>query len=280
MFLVIDLEMCSVRSKAAKKAGFYLNHEIIQIGAVILDDSNRIVDAFISDVCPEYGSLDPFVRKLTGITAEQLKRAPKLRAAVDKLDKWMKGRECVACSWNEVDLTQLSQEMRQKKIRSHRIEKLFDNWVDMQKSFSRMLGDPKAVSLQKALALAAIQPVGQLHNGLSDANNTALLIAKVARHGRYHLDASPVRHKMDREPLSYTLGDRMPEEVLKQFGGESSGQQDPEGAAAMRRERWGLYRTICGWIYGKEQVSGANWEKMKFHRSMKFMDLRERLLPR
>ncbi len=276
MYLVIDLEMCNVKGRAAKKSKFYLSHEIIQIGAVVLDENNRISDEFNSYVKPEYGKLDGFIKDLTGIREEQLEAAPGLRGAIDRLDKWMNGRDLTAASWSEEDLFQLSQEMRQKRIRNHRIEKLFDNWIDMQKSFCDMLSEPKAISLQNALELASIRPTGQFHNGLSDASNTALLFAKIAKQERYRMEMTPLQKNDEEQRLSYTLGELFTQEMLDSIdaAGEEHGEESEKTKEP--KERFSIYRFVCRLVYGNEMVAGSEWEKLKFRHFMKLVDLKER----
>ena len=222
---------------------------------------------------PEYGRLDEFVKNLTAITEEQLEQSSNLRAVIDRFDKWLAGRECIAVSWSEEDLVQLSNEMRQKRIRNHRIEKLFDHWIDMQKSFCDMLTEPKAISLKNALELASIKPVGQLHNGLFDANNTALLFAKIAKNKNYQMEMRPIKREDDR-PLCYSLGDLFTPELLAQMNYSDT---EPVEEESTPKEEWSFYRWICKWIYGEERVKGAEWEKMKFLHSMKMIDIKERI---
>ena len=58
-YVVIDLEMCAVHNKKNKQI-FNSGTELIQIGAVILDQDYRIVDTYSTYVCPEFGSIPSF----------------------------------------------------------------------------------------------------------------------------------------------------------------------------------------------------------------------------
>ena len=72
--VVIDLEMCKVpqiyRSKDRS-----LSMEIIQIGAVLMNENNDILDEYSSYVKPEYGVVDNFIKGLTGIREADVKKA-------------------------------------------------------------------------------------------------------------------------------------------------------------------------------------------------------------
>ena len=53
--LIIDFEMCEVDRAVIKNTGVYLDHEIIQIGAVILNEKNKITAEYSAYVKPHYG---------------------------------------------------------------------------------------------------------------------------------------------------------------------------------------------------------------------------------
>ena len=77
-YLVIDLEMCKVPKDYRNKNYKYAS-EIIQIGAVLLDERYRRRDEICLYVHPEHGVIDNFIANMTGIKNRQIKNAPKLR---------------------------------------------------------------------------------------------------------------------------------------------------------------------------------------------------------
>ena len=87
-YLVIDLEMCMVKGSAKKKMKGE-KQEIIQIGAVMMDQKHRIIDEFSSFVKPEYGKVDEFIENLTGITQDDVEQASILRSALMKFADWI-----------------------------------------------------------------------------------------------------------------------------------------------------------------------------------------------
>ena len=62
--IVIDVEMCLVQ-KSYEWKDYPYEHEIIQIGAVMMNEAYEPVDEFSSFVHPRYGRIDHFIRKLT-----------------------------------------------------------------------------------------------------------------------------------------------------------------------------------------------------------------------
>ena len=69
-YVVFDLEMCKI-PKHIKTENLHM--EIIEIGAVLLDEAYKEVDSFKTYIKPEYGFVDNFIEKLTGITMAEKK---------------------------------------------------------------------------------------------------------------------------------------------------------------------------------------------------------------
>ena len=80
-YLVIDLEMCKVPKNYRGKNYKYAS-EIIQVGAVLLDEEYKEIGTLCQYVHPEFGILDYFITNLTGIEKGQIKNAPKLKDAL------------------------------------------------------------------------------------------------------------------------------------------------------------------------------------------------------
>ena len=70
-YLVIDLEMCKVPKDYRNKNYKYAS-EIIQIGAVLLDERYRRRDEICLYVHPEHGVIDNFIANMTGIKNRQI----------------------------------------------------------------------------------------------------------------------------------------------------------------------------------------------------------------
>ena len=202
--LVIDFEMCEVDRNVIRNTGVYLEHEIIEIGAVILDGKNRITDSYRAYVKPKYGRITEIVSDLTGIIDMDLERAPGLEEALLKFAKWTEGKDLTAASWSDTDQIQLSVEMEQKQIKNPRMLELIGGWVDLQKSYDTFVGANRSTGLARALKNEGVTPEGREHDGADDARNTALLIASMRKAGK-ELVFEPIE-----ESIEYT--DEIPEE--------------------------------------------------------------------
>lgn len=186
-YVVLDLEMCRL-SEGEKDTRYNLPFEIIQIGAVKLNEKFEIVDSFNSFVKPVYGHLDSFIKRLTGITKVDLSQALELETVLTQFADFIDGQEVKAVSWSMSDYKQLSAEMVKKSIHNERVEALFDNWIDCQKMFGEKLVSKKAFALEEALIASDIDTVGNMHDGYSDAVNTAYLFSKLETEPDYKLN--------------------------------------------------------------------------------------------
>lgn len=205
-YVVLDLEMCKL-PKGYKPKEFKHNSEIIQIGAVLIDDTYKIVDKYAAFVKPQYGELDAHISHLTGINKGDIKDAPLLDVVIREFEKWIP-KDAVLVSWSETDLYQLRYEFEDKNIALGRFEKYFETWVDCQKKFSERLESSRPYNLEEALIIADIIPEGRAHNGLDDAYNTGLLYIKMLENSQFELNKLYLESKNEaHETLSFSMGD-------------------------------------------------------------------------
>lgn len=176
-YVVVDLEMCRV--PFAKKTEEYpCRNEIIEIGAVLVNEKLEITDSFKTYVAPEFGVLDDYIQKLTGITNSDLENAPTLQKALEKFTEWLP-ENAVLVSWSDNDEYQMSEEMYYKYIDMPEFEKYLDNWEDCQDEFGERMNSPKVYKLSEALIIADLEYDENIHDALVDARNTALLFIKM-----------------------------------------------------------------------------------------------------
>lgn len=153
-YVIVDLEMCRV-PKGVKRENFKSACELIEIGAVLLDDTYEIVDRFKTYVSPEYGEIDPFVQKLTGITKADTINAPSTQKALEMFVNWLP-KDATLVSWSESDEKQIQKEIELKNIEIPGLKKYIDSWEDCQKTFSEKLNSSKNYGLSEALIIADI----------------------------------------------------------------------------------------------------------------------------
>lgn len=205
-YVVVDLEMCKVPHEKRSKVYRWAN-ETIQIGAVLLDEQYKVIDEFNMYVKPEFGKLDWYITKLTGITLKDLIDAVTMREAITAFINWIPG-DAMVVSWSDNDLKQVQNETIAKSIADERLDEIFSTWIDCQKMFSEKLDEKRIFRLSEALIAADILPEGQEHDGLVDALNTAKLFAKMMLEPELKLNSYfEDAHNKDNGTLYFTMGE-------------------------------------------------------------------------
>jgi len=184
-YIVFDLEMCRV-PRGIKLDQFGSKTELIQIGAVMLDENYSIVDTFKSFVHPEYGSIDPFIERLTGIKREDVENAPSSEEALKAFQEWIP-YDGILVSWSSSDMYQIVHEMEGKNFSLDKLEGLFDTWIDCQWEFGNIIDSDRQYKLSEALSISNIYFDDGEHDGLVDAKNTALLFKKMETEEEFQL---------------------------------------------------------------------------------------------
>ncbi len=179
-YIVLDLEwnQCPAgKAKEVKKLPF----EIIEIGAVRLDNSRQIVDQFHEIVKPQvYKSLHFRTREIVQVRAIDFDGARKFPEVAADFFSWcQKGDgEPVYCTWGPADLTEL-----QRNLSFYHLSAPFPFpllYYDIQKIFSIVYEDRKSRrSLEYAVDFLQIPKEIQFHSALSDARYTSMIMQKL-----------------------------------------------------------------------------------------------------
>ena len=123
--IVIDFEMQHGEMQLLQSAPNVYQTEIIEIGAVMLNDEFEFVSEFKSYVHPSYGKLSDNIAILTGIKDSDIRDAPLISEAVSSLFAWIGDGEFTVYAWSTADYTQLSRELAGKEL-AHIIEGFLD----------------------------------------------------------------------------------------------------------------------------------------------------------
>lgn len=176
-YAVVDLEMCKVPYRM-RKDNYRWARETIQIGAVLINEEMEIVDKFDTFVLPEYGFIDTYINKLTGISSKDLVKAPTIKLALQNFLNWLP-TDTKVVSWSMNDKQQIQHEMLSKNIKLEKFDIILENWIDCQKIFGEKMNSTRCYRLVEALVAADIYYEDGIHNGYIDAYNTALLFVKM-----------------------------------------------------------------------------------------------------
>ncbi len=151
--------------------------EIIQIGAVKLNDKFEQVDTFDAMIRPQiYPRLHPFVEKITGIHAEMLADKPDFKSAYEGFLKFIGNEPAILCTWGGDDIKSLFRNILFYNLKA---DALTDQYLNVQPFAAQYLNHEagKAIGLKNAVEALGIPEGDTFHDALNDAVYTAKIFA-------------------------------------------------------------------------------------------------------
>lgn len=176
-YIVFDLEwnQCST-GKADSVAGFPF--EIIEIGAVKLDEQFHAIDEFHRLIRPQvYPKLHFAISEVTHLRMSQLRaHGVSFPSAVQDFLKWC-GSDAIFCSWGCMDLTELQRNMHYYHMENPFPKPLY--YYDVQKLYARFCRNGEKPSLDTAVQELSILQERPFHRAADDAWYTAQVLAQM-----------------------------------------------------------------------------------------------------
>lgn len=207
--VMVDLEMNKIERQ--KRGDHKLSSELIEIGAVRMDEGFEVIDTYQSYVRPELGELDEVIVELTGITEDKLEPAPGFADALDDFAGWIGEEPACFYSWSLADIRQFQKEALFKSYKGEIISVMESNWVDFQEEFRRLLGLSHRIKLSYAVSAADYEFQGAQHTALADAVNTAEILRLSKDSERFERVMKPVIDLVSPERKEQTLLDMCPD---------------------------------------------------------------------
>ena len=173
--IVLDLEWNQpLDTGGAIREPFFFDSEIIEIGALKLNEQFEIVDEFKTFIKPVfYPVMNGDVVRLTKIRPQELEGAPDFPAAYRAFRDWC-GEECCLCAWGTDDIPVLLD-----NLIMHGLETENFPCYDLQRIFGHeILREERQCSLERAMELLGIRP-DRAHDALNDARNTVRVMARM-----------------------------------------------------------------------------------------------------
>jgi len=208
-YIIVDFEMNSL-ARGYKEERKICRMEIIEIGAVIMDENFLVLGEFKTLVKPQYNdSIGKTYETLTGISTHMVKDAPTFATAYEMFASWCEsyGKEYEVYAWSDNDYNQLVAEMKLKGYCNKQKMNPLLKWFDFQKEYTEKLGLERIISLEKAMNYAGVEFKGHMHDALCDAKNTAELFAIVRDEERCNKVLKAVMDAFKPKNVSGTLGD-------------------------------------------------------------------------
>ena len=177
-YIVLDLEWNQSNTGLEEEVE-RLPFEIIEIGAIKLNDTNVMIDEFSEIIKPQvYHEMHHITSKLIHMQMKELERGEEFpKVARDFLD-WCGEDEYIFCTWGGLDLLEL-----QRNMRFHNMTPLSDGpiaFLDVQKLFAIAYEDRKQRrALEYAVDFLHMEKDIPFHRAFSDAYYTAKVLAEM-----------------------------------------------------------------------------------------------------
>lgn len=171
----MDLEWNQASDEKTKQENELL-FEIIEIGAVRLDENRQPQDSFHELIRPQvFHRMNDVTGKLLHLRIEQLNSCRSFREVAGDFLKWC-GEQYIFCTWGSADLTEL-----QRNMEYYHMAPLGNGplkYIDAQKLFSIAYEDRKSRrSLKYAVDFLEIEQDIPFHRADSDAYYTAKVLS-------------------------------------------------------------------------------------------------------
>lgn len=192
-YIVMDLEWNQGGSNEREARA--LNFEIIEIGAVKMNEEKVMVSEFSRLIKPQvYHELHKITSKLIHMQMQELEHGKPFPKVMEEFQNWY-GEEVTFCTWGPLDLMEL-----QRNMQYYGMEPLAQGplrFLDVQKLFSIAFEDGKSrKSLEYAVDFLKIEKDIPFHRAFSDAYYAGKVLSvipeKVCENYSYDLFHPPV----------------------------------------------------------------------------------------
>ncbi len=163
-YIIVDLEAtCWEKGKGRKS-------EIIEIGAVCVNEQNQVADEFSQIIRPEINPLlSEFCTKLTSITQEMADNGIHFIEALNNFLNWINshGSKYLICSWGYYDKNQFLSDCEVHKQSTAWIK----NHISLKHQYALIKSLRRPVGMKTALKIENLDLEGTHHRGIDDARN-------------------------------------------------------------------------------------------------------------
>jgi inhibitor of KinA sporulation pathway (predicted exonuclease) len=176
-YIIFDLEW-NQASDLKTKLENDITFEIIEIGAVKLNENKEYVDKFSELIKPQiFNRMHEITGELIHIKMDELKNCRSFNQVTSDFIKWC-GDDFVFCTWGNMDLTELQKNMDYYNMKP--ISEKTMRFYDVQKLFSIAFEDKKSRrTLQHAVELLNIPMDVEFHRAYADAYYTAKVLQQI-----------------------------------------------------------------------------------------------------
>lgn len=221
-YVIIDLEFNNMQNIRKyfpriyeKNAGLRtseVQNEIIQIGAVKLDESMKKIGEYKAYIRPyAFPVLNPIITEMTGITNDDLKNSISLKKGLAQLKEFV-GDNNILCTWAKSDIAEI---VINAKYQGCTDIFWIKEYLDIQNYCTKIFSQNKAMGLKTALKELNIEvDKEKLHDALNDCDYTAEVLRKsydeklIKKHivdNVYELPSVKIKDLRKYDPSEYTI---------------------------------------------------------------------------
>lgn len=186
-FIIIDLEFNNLEGISKFFPNIFeensglrdldLNNEIIEIGAVKLDNYMKAIEDLKVYIKPSViPILNPKISEITNIKEEELAAGVSFKEGMDKLSNLIDEGDII-CTWAKDDIIEI---INNASYHNYDNIKWLKNYLDIQEYSTKILGKKKSLSLKNALEEFRIKVDNtKLHDALNDAIYTGEVFKRI-----------------------------------------------------------------------------------------------------
>lgn len=225
-YVVLDLEWN--QDPEEEEACRKLHFEIIEIGAIKLDENRKMISEFGELVRPQiYHEINKITSSLVHVQMKELDRGRPFPEAAEAFLQWC-GKDYIFCTWGSQDLAELQHNMKfygMKPLAEGPIR-----FLDVQKLFSLAYEDGKSRrALEYAVNFLNIPKNIPFHRAFGDAFYTGKILMSIQDTGilkRYSYDVfHPPRRREDEVSVVF---DTYAKHISRVFADKQEAFQDRE----------------------------------------------------
>lgn len=192
-FICLDLKTCKLTGKQ-KKDMKGVHGEVIQIGAVMLDEKLNYISQFSTFIKPVYGIVSKDTVDNFEYYKDRLEHADTFSKAFYKLYTWSGSNQddVTTLCWSNSVYTQLWDEIFIKAKNHDEYREFLKTFVDIQNILDSSLTSKQQISFDTSLKYCHIKFDGLRDSAFSYALNQARVFNKLMKHNKLTIDFNPL----------------------------------------------------------------------------------------
>ena len=203
-YIIFDLE-CNQGYSGSEYEEPRMPFEIIEIGAVKLDEKFNLIDQYSSIVRPRlYKKLQPHIRAILNYDEKVLRKGRPFDMVCREFLKWCnESKEYIFVTWGSMDLSYLQNNMEYYHMKPLNTPLKYYN---LQQIYADIQGDELVAKLERAVASLGIESDRPYHSAMNDAYYTGLVLKHLKPkdlEDRYSYDTYNNPKEKDDEIIAY-----------------------------------------------------------------------------